>query len=208
MDAWNIFGLGFVASAALIIAIGAQNAFVLRQGLRGEHVPAVVLICALSDALLIQAGVWGVGTAIAAAPALDAAMRIGGAAFLLAYAAIAARRAWRPAALDVAAAGAMAAGAGRREAIVTAIALTWLNPHVYLDTVLLLGAIASPYALAERGWFAGGATAASIAWFVALGYGARWLRPWLASAAAWRMLDGAIALVMVLIAVTLLRGLA
>ena len=204
MQTWNLFVFGFSASAALIIAIGAQNAFVLRQGLRGEHVPLVVLICALSDAMLIQAGVWGVGAAVAALPAVDTAVRLFGAAFLIGYAVIAARRAMKPAALVAAQPG---SGGRAAAAAVTAMALTWLNPHVYLDTVLLLGAIASPLAQAERGWFAAGATAASIGWFSALGFGARWLRPWLATPRAWRALDALIALIMLGIALSLLRGL-
>lgn len=187
----------------LIIAIGAQNAFVLRQGLLREHVLAVVLVCAVSDAVLIQAGVWGLGTAVAAHPALAWGARWLGAGFLLLYAAKAALRACRPQALSV---GPANAGASARGVVLTALALTWLNPHVYLDTVLLLGAIASPYALAPRAGFAVGASMASVAWFAALGYGARWLAPVFSTPNAWRVLDGVIAATMLVLAMGLLQS--
>lgn len=187
----------------LIIAIGAQNAFVLRQGLLREHVLAVVLVCAVSDAVLIQAGVWGLGTAVAAHPALAWSARWLGAGFLLLYAAKAALRAFRPQALSVSAAN---TGASARGVVLTALALTWLNPHVYLDTVLLLGAIASPYELAPRAGFAVGASMASVVWFAALGYGARWLAPVFSTPKAWRVLDGVIAATMLVLAVGLLQS--
>jgi L-lysine exporter family protein LysE/ArgO len=189
---------GFANSMALIAAIGAQNAFVLRQGLRREHVWAVVLTCAVSDALLISLGVAGLGTAIAGRPALLQVARWCGAAFLLGYAALAARRALRPAALRPS----EARPATLRATLVACLAFTYLNPHVYLDTVLLLGAVASQH---RHQWvFAAGAAAASAVWFAALGGGARRLAPVLARPAAWRVLDGAVAAVMVAIAASLL----
>jgi L-lysine exporter family protein LysE/ArgO len=182
-------GLGFGLS--LIVAIGAQNAFVLRQGLRGEHVGMVVAICAVSDAILIALGVAGAGALLKGAPTLVDAVRIGGAAFLLTYAVLAARRAWRPGALEAAAGGA----SGRRAVLLAALALTWLNPHVYLDTVILLGSVAAAHGDA-RWSFGLGAACGSVLWFTGLGFGARLLRRPFARPGAWRALDGAVALVM------------
>ncbi len=200
MNIGNAFANGFLSGAVLIIAIGAQNAFVLRQGLRCEHVTGVVLVCALSDALLIQAGVWGFGVAVAANPVWANVARWAGATFLVGYGLRAAARALQPASLE---AGDADASTNARAAIMTALALTWLNPHVYLDTVLLLGAIASPYDKIPRTAFAAGATLASLLWFSGLGYGARWLAPVFANPMAWRALDGLIALIMVGIALGL-----
>ena len=191
---------GFAASAVLIIAIGAQNAFVLRQGLRREHVVAVVLTCALSDLLLILAGIGGLGAVITARPGLVTVVRWIGAAFLIAYAGLAARRALRPAALNPA----DRAPATLRATLLTCLALTYLNPHVYLDTVLLLGSVAQQHA--HRWLFGLGAAAASLAWFTALGAGAHRLGPLLARPAAWRVLDALIAVVMLAVALTLLLG--
>ena len=195
-------GLGLGLS--LIIAIGAQNAFVLRQGLRREHVLAVVLICALSDAVLIALGVGGLGTLLQFVPWLLVVVRIGGAVFLIVYGILAARRAFRPAALIAEDAG---TSTPLWTAIVTCLALTWLNPHVYLDTVVLLGSVAGTHG-DDRWWFGFGAAAGSILWFTALGFGARFLRPLFAKPLAWRVLDGIIAVVMIAIAVSLLLGLA
>ena len=197
-------GLGLGLS--LIVAIGAQNAFVLRQGLRGEHVGAVVAVCAASDVVLISAGVAGVGALVQQAPWALVAVRVGGAAFLLGYAAHALQRALRLAdsALDARRAPERGTLAG---ALATALALTWLNPHVYLDTVVLLGSIAGTHGT-SRWWFGLGAGAASCLWFAALGFGARLLRPVFARPVAWRVLDGAIAVVMALLAASLLAGLA
>jgi L-lysine exporter family protein LysE/ArgO len=192
---------GFGFGLSLIVAIGAQNAFVLRQGLRVEHVGLVVAACALSDALLIAAGVAGAGAALAHAPALADAVRAAGALFLLAYAALAARRALRPAAL--APARADRGRASRGATLATTLALTWLNPHVYLDTVVLLGTVAATHG-AQRWVFAVGAALGSVVWFTALGYGARGLRPLFARPAAWRVLDGLVAVVMTAIALSLL----
>ncbi|GGS48267.1 LysE/ArgO family amino acid transporter [Streptomyces griseoviridis] len=194
---------GFGTGLSLIVAIGAQNAFVLRQGIRRDAVLAVVGICALSDALLIALGVGGVGAVVVAWPgALTAVGWIGG-AFLLGYGALAARRVVRPA-------GALRAEGGdaatsRRRAVLTCLALTWLNPHVYLDTVFLLGSVA-----ADRGslrWTFGlGAALASLVWFAALGFGARYLGRFLARPAAWRVLDGLVAATMITMGVLLITG--
>jgi L-lysine exporter family protein LysE/ArgO len=194
-------GLGFGLS--LIIAIGAQNAYVLRQGLRREHVLAVVLVCALSDAILITVGVAGFGTIVQLAPWLLVVVRIAGAVFLLVYGALALRRALKPSKLTTDAAGATAA---LLPVLGTAVALTWLNPHVYLDTIVLLGGVAGTHG-ADRGWFGVGAALGSVLWFSLLGFGARLLRPVFARPIAWRVLDVFVAVVMVAIAISLLAGL-
>jgi L-lysine exporter family protein LysE/ArgO len=195
-------GLGFGLS--LIVAIGAQNAFVLRQGLRREHVLPVVLVCAVSDAILIAVGVAGFGALLQAVPWLLVVVRIGGAAFLIAYGVFAARRALRPSTLGV-----DPAGTPTRlwVTVATVTALTWLNPHVYLDTVVLLGSVAGTHG-PDRWCFALGAVVASILWFAALGYGARLFRPVFARPASWRVLDGVVALIMFALAIGLLAGLA
>jgi L-lysine exporter family protein LysE/ArgO len=192
-----VAGLGLGLS--LIVAIGAQNAFVLRQGLRTEHVAAVVAVCLLSDVVLIAAGVGGAGALVTRAPDLVTVVCVAGAAFLLVYGLMAARRALRPAALLSDVAGERR---GLAVTVTTALALTWLNPHVYLDTVVLLGALAGTYD-DRRWWFGAGAALGSALWFVGLGYGARLLRPVFARPAAWRVLDGLIAVVMVSLAVSL-----
>jgi L-lysine exporter family protein LysE/ArgO len=196
-----VSGLGLGLS--LIVAIGAQNAFVLRQGLRSEHVAAVVAVCLLSDAALIAAGTAGAGALVARLPSLLTAVCFAGAAFLLVYGLMAARRVVRPAALVTEAAGRRA---GLAVTVTTCLALTWLNPHVYLDTVVLLGSLAGTWD-DLRWWFAGGAAAGSAVWFTGLGYGARLLRPVFARPTAWRVLDAGIAVVMVSLAVSLaVRG--
>jgi L-lysine exporter family protein LysE/ArgO len=189
---------GFAASVVLIVAIGAQNAFVLRQGLRREHVLPVVLTCALSDLALILAGIAGLGAVIAAQPTAVTVIKWVGAAFLIGYAALAAKRAIRPSGLRPT----DRAPATLRATLLTCLALTYLNPHVYLDTVLLLGAVAQHHP--HRWLFGIGAAAASLVWFTALGAGAHKLAPVLARPAAWRVLDGLIAVVMMTVAVTLL----
>ncbi|MEV4636468.1 LysE/ArgO family amino acid transporter [Actinoplanes sp. NPDC049548] len=189
---------GFAASVVLIVAIGAQNAFVLRQGLRREHVVPVVLTCAISDLLLIAAGIAGLGAVVAGHPAVLTAIRWSGAVFLLGYALLAAKRAIRPTALSPA----DRAPATLRATLLTCLALTYLNPHVYLDTVLLLGSLAQQYA--HQWLFGVGAAAASGVWFAALGLGARKLAPVLNKPVAWRILDGLIAAVMAGLAVALL----
>jgi L-lysine exporter family protein LysE/ArgO len=197
-------GLGLGLS--LIVAIGAQNAFVLRQGLLGEHVAAVVGICIASDAVLIVAGVAGAGAVLSAMPGALVVVRLAGAAFLLGYGALAARRALRPVGAALRAEDA-AGAAGRRRgllpALATCLALTWLNPHVYLDTVVLLGSVGAGRG-GQRWWFAAGAATASLLWFTLLGGGAAALRPLFARPNAWRALDGLIAAVMAALGVGLL----
>jgi L-lysine exporter family protein LysE/ArgO len=189
---------GFAAAAVLIIAIGAQNAFVLRQGLRREHVLPVVLTCAFSDLILILAGIGGLGAVVNARPAAVTVIRWVGAVFLVSYAVLAARRALRPAALNPA----ERAPATLRATLLACLAFTYLNPHVYLDTVLLLGSIAQQH---PHHWIFGlGAAAASLVWFTALGAGAHRLAPLLARPAAWRVLDALIAAVMLAVAANLI----
>lgn len=188
---------GFTSTAMLIMAIGAQNAFVLRQGLRREHVMPVVLVCALSDAVLLQVGVWGMGSVLLARPEWAQFMRWAGALFLLMYAAQTAARALRPGQLVVAAGG---PAASLRATLATVGALTWLNPHVYLDTVVLLGTMATPYPPWGRALFAAGGSVASALWFLGLGMGARWLAPLFAAPAAWRVLDAVTAVTMLVLA--------
>ena len=222
-------GVGF----SLIIAIGAQNLYVLRQGMRREHVLIVIAICALSDAALIAVGVSGIGAALQHVPWLVVVVRWAGAAFLITYGVLAARRAWSgegglvdaaegattdaptDAAPDDAAPSGDASTGGVATAtrvprvtasvaavVTTTLALTWLNPHVYLDTLFLLGSVANSYT-DERWWFAAGAMAASVIWFSALGIGARHLGRVLRSPRAWRILDGVIAAVMIVLGVML-----
>jgi Lysine efflux permease len=228
------FGLGL----SLIVAIGAQNAYLLRQGLRQEHVTPVVIVCAASDVALYVVGAAGFGTVATRMPWLIDVVRWAGAAFLIAYGGLAAKRALRsdgstlqPATDDVPGPeGGAASSAGARDAsdaaertgagaggsrvgvarvvsirgvVLTALALTWLNPHVYLDTVFLAGSVAAAQG-AGRWAFVLGASVASIGWFTALGYGARVLGRWLSTPRAWRVLDAVIAVVMVTIGVSLL----
>ncbi|ALJ34029.1 amino acid transporter [Azospirillum brasilense] len=190
---------GLLLGLSLIVAIGAQNAFVLRQGLRGEHVLAVCATCAVSDALLILAGVGGFAQAAQWLPWLETATRYAGAAFLLVYGLRSFRSAWRAGgALDPAS----AVPAGLGATLATCLALTWLNPHVYLDTVVLVGSVSTQFAEGKHA-FALGAMTASLLFFFALGYGARLLRPVFARPGAWRALDTGIGLVMCAIAVNL-----
>lgn len=176
----------------MILAIGAQNAFVLRQGIRGEHVFAVAFTCALSDAVLIAAGVAGFGLLTEGLPWLEPVLRWGGAVFLLAYGLRSFVSAWRGGAVLQVTDGAAQALA---PVLLTCLALTWLNPHVYLDTVVLIGSVA-------RGWpgqglaFGAGAVAASFTFFFALAYGARALAPLFARPGAWRLLDMGVGVVM------------
>ncbi|MGA0566806.1 LysE/ArgO family amino acid transporter [Rathayibacter sp. KR2-224] len=190
---------GFGFSLSLIVAIGAQNAFVLRQGLRREHVLPIVIVCAGSDAVLITAGIAGIGALVLTAPWVIAVVRWVGVGFLLVYGVLAARRAARPGELDPASG---ASPAGLWPTIGACMAFTWLNPHVYLDTVVLMGTVGNGYG-PNRWWFALGAAVASAVWFAALGFGARMLRPLFRSPVAWRVLDILIALTMFAIAVTL-----
>ncbi|MFI5530700.1 LysE/ArgO family amino acid transporter [Kitasatospora sp. NPDC051853] len=185
---------GFGTGLSLIVAIGAQNAFVLRQGVRRHAVLAVVAICAVSDAALIALGVTGVGTVVTAWPAALSVVGLVGGAFLLCYGFLAARRALRPDPTATLTGGGPGARSVRR-AVLTCLAMTWLNPHVYLDTVLLLGSLAS-----DRGdlrWaFGAGAVLASLCWFAGLGFGARLLSGVLSRPKAWRVLDGLVAATM------------
>ncbi len=201
-DALTTAAAGFGTGLTLIVAIGAQNAFVLRQGIRRDAVLAVVGICALSDALLITLGVAGVGAVVVAWPGVLTAVAWVGGAFLLGYGALAARRVFRPAGALVTEGD---AAGSRRRAVLTCLAMTWLNPHVYLDTVFLLGTVA-----ADRGpmrWTFGlGAALASLCWFAALGFGARLLSRHLAKPTAWRVLDGLVAATMIALGVGLLAG--
>ncbi|MGU3498389.1 L-lysine exporter [Mycobacterium sp. C31M] len=188
--------IGFLTTMALIAAIGAQNAFVLRQGIRGEHVVPVIALCTVSDLILIAAGIAGVGALITAHPTAVTVVKIGGAAFLLGYGLLAARRAWRPGTLTPA----EETPVRLIEVLLTAAALTWLNPHVYLDTVVLLGSLANDHG-DQRWLFGAGAVAASALWFTGLGLGARRLAGLFASPSTWRVLDGIIAVVMVALGV-------
>jgi L-lysine exporter family protein LysE/ArgO len=194
---------GFLTGLSLIVAIGAQNAYVLRQGIRREHVGAVALLCSAADAALIVAGVTGIGTIVERAPVVLDVVRWAGAAFLLGYAVLALRRAVHPGELHAATGGARV---GVRTVLTTAAALTFLNPHVYLDTVLLLGSIANQHGDDGRWYFAAGAVLGSFVWFFGLAYGARRLAPLFARPAAWRVLDGVIAVVMAAIALSLVLG--
>jgi L-lysine exporter family protein LysE/ArgO len=190
--------LGFLACFALIAAIGAQNAFVLRQGIRGEHVLAVVAVCTVSDIVLISAGIAGVGALVTAHPTAMDVAKFGGAVFLVGYGLLAARRAWRPSTLTP------SEGKPARllEVLVTCLALTWLNPHVYLDTVVLLGALANEHR-DDRWLFGVGAITASAVWFAGLGLGARRLARFFAAPLTWRILDGIIAVAMIGLGVSL-----
>lgn len=204
-DVFHAAGLGLGTGLALIVAIGAQNAFVLRQGIRGEHVGPVVAVCALSDAVLIAAGVLGTGALLTAAPAAVVVLRYIGAAFLVTYGVMAARRILHPKAL-VSAASPGVGRSGLATALATVLALTWLNPHVYLDTVLLLGSVANAQGPGLQWWFGAGAMLGSILWFCSLGFGAKLLRGFFARPASWRILDGAIAVTMVGLGVGLAVG--
>ena len=193
---------GLAAGLALIVAIGSQNAFVLRSGLARRHVGPVVAVCTLSDIVLIAAGVAGIGTVVTRAPVVLDVVRWGGVAFLAAYAVLSFRRAWRGGeSLDP---DAPASTAGLAAAVTTALALTWLNPHVYLDTVLLLGSLANQHD--DRWLFALGAMVGSLLWFTGLGYGARLASPLFRRPTAWRVLDVLIGVTMLLIAAGLAAG--
>jgi L-lysine exporter family protein LysE/ArgO len=182
------FSLGF----SLILAIGAQNAFVLKQGLKGEHVLLVCLICAASDAILILIGVSGFHVLVASFPSLVTIARFGGAAFLLVYGLLSFYNAIR---LDQGLLPSEIRSNSAWQAALTCLAFTWLNPHVYLDTVVLLGSVSTQFG-ADITWFAGGAVLASFVFFFGLGYGASLLRPVFATARAWRVLDFLIGCIM------------
>ncbi|MEU0532684.1 LysE/ArgO family amino acid transporter [Amycolatopsis tolypomycina] len=191
---------GFGTGLSLIVAIGSQNAFLLQQGLRGGAVAPLVVICAVSDLVLIGLGVSGIGAVLEQWPTAIGAIAVGGGLFLLAYGALAGRRAFRPSVMSV--------GEERtplRKAVLTCVAFTWLNPHVYLDTVLLLGSLAVAHGTGR--WLFGiGAGIASAVWFSALGFGARRLAGVFAKPTAWRVLDGVIAATMTALGATMLLG--
>lgn len=199
---WPVFLQGLALSFGLIVAIGSQNAFVLRQGLRREHVGSVVLFCGVADAVLIAGGVFGMAQASGEWPQMARALALAGALFLAWYG-------WK-ALLRVRHAGRLQAAPGGAElpqsaALAQAAAFTLLNPHVYLDTVLLVGSIGAQQPAALQGWFVAGASAASMAWFTLLGFGARWLAPWFARPRAWQVLDGLIGVTMWVLAALLIR---
>jgi L-lysine exporter family protein LysE/ArgO len=199
----SAFTRGLALCFGLIVAIGAQNTFVLRQGLRGEHVLPVVLFCSAADALLVFAGVAGMSQMLANSPALAAYLAAGGAVFLFAYAAMAMRRALHVHSLQV------AGMAGRRVALggvmLQLAAFTFLNPHVYLDTLMLMGSVGAAQPGAGRWFFVAGAASASLVWFTSLGFGARLLAPWLNRPNAWRWLDASIALMMAVLGALVAR---
>jgi L-lysine exporter family protein LysE/ArgO len=195
------FAQGAAMMAGLIVAIGAQNVQVLRQGMAGRHVPAVVLICTLSDWLLVALGVFGLGALIARQAWLLEVFRYGGALFLLVYGARAAQRAWRGSAPGL---GVGATSGSFAAALGSTLALTYLNPHVYLDTVVLVGSVGAQHAGAARLSFVAGAWTASALWFAMLGFGASRAGPWLSRPAAWRAIDASVALVMAAVAAQLL----
>lgn len=193
---------GFALGLVLIVAIGAQNAFVLRQGLRREHVGVIVALCALADALLMLAGVAGLGRVLGERPAWAAVLTWGGALFLTAYGLRALHRARQP--------GSLLAAAGNQpislqNALLQTMAFTFLNPHVYLDTLLLVGSVGAQQPAPVRWFFAAGAVTASVLWFSALGYGARLLAPLFARPRAWQVLDAVIGVTMLLLAGLLWR---
>jgi L-lysine exporter family protein LysE/ArgO len=191
---------GFLLGGGLIVAIGAQNAFVIRQGVIGKHVFLVCLFCALADALLIWSGTYGLSALLKAFPQLIQVMTYGGAAFLVWYGVKALQRALNPEAMNMDEAQSQTLW----NALVTCAGFTFLNPHVYLDTVILVGSIANARAAGEQAPFAAGATLASFIWFFALGYAAVLLRPWLARPKVWRSIDFGIAAIMFLLAGKLL----
>ncbi len=201
--AWPVFVQGLALSLGLIVAIGAQNAFVLRQGLRREHVWPVVAFCALADAVLITAGVLGMAQALGERPGLARALALAGAAFLAVYGWQALRRARQASQLNTAEGGAPALSL--RSALAQAAAFTLLNPHVYLDAVLLVGSIGAQQPPGLQGWFVAGASAASLLWFCALGFGARWLAPLFARPRAWQVLDALIGVTMWVLSALLVR---
>lgn len=197
---WSIWGTGLVTGLALIIAIGAQNAFVLRQGIRREHVGVVVALCMVSDAVLILGGTAGIGALVSRFPLALDVLRWGGAAYLAWWAVRSFVSALRPSSLTA------EAPRSRGSVVATTLALTYLNPHVYLDTVVLLGGLANQHGPDARWVFAAGAVVGSVVWFSALGYGARALSGVLDSPRTWRVVDLVVGVVMLALALNLVRG--
>ncbi len=195
---WQSYFNGLLVAAGLIVAIGAQNAFVLAQSLRREHHLPVAALCVTCDALLVAAGVFGLASLLAQSPLLLAVARWGGAAFLIWLGVQALRRALNPQALQQHDSGPRS----RRAVLLAALAVTLLNPHVYLDTVLLIGSLGAQQPV--PGAYALGAASASLLWFFTLALGAAWLAPWLARPATWRLLDLAVAAMMLAVAGQLL----
>jgi L-lysine exporter family protein LysE/ArgO len=196
------FTQGWLMTLGLIVAIGAQNALVLRQGLCRQHVGPVVALCTASDWLLTALGVFGLGAVIRSAPVLLEVFRYGGALFLIGYGVLALHRCVTASGMLTAAAG----GTGLTAALTSTLALTYLNPHVYLDTVVLLGGVGAQHPLAGQVAFVMGAGLASLMWFTGLGYGAAAASRWLRHPAVWRVIDGSVAVVMFAVAAHLLLG--
>jgi L-lysine exporter family protein LysE/ArgO len=199
MTMLQIVVAGMLTGLALIVAIGAQNAFLLRQGIRGDQVLPIVVTCLVSDVVAITAGVAGLGAVLERWPAVLPVAQLLGGLYLIAFGVHAAMRAWRPTGLDASDGAALTPG----RAILLTLALTWLNPHFYLDAVLMLGTVANSFGQ-DRWWFVLGTFTASVLWFFGLGYGARLLRGVFARPSAWRVLDSAIAVVMGALGVGLL----
>jgi L-lysine exporter family protein LysE/ArgO len=199
---WPIFLQGFVLCFGLIVPIGAQNAFVLRQGLRREHVTSIVLFCGAADSVLIVTGIYGMAQVIGDRPWLTRTLALAGAVFLAWYGWKAILRMRHSDNLQADPGG---DGLRRGAAVAQAAAFTLLNPHVYLDTVLLVGGIGAQQPVNLQAWFAAGACIASLVWFGLLGFGARWLAPWFATPKAWRILDGLIGVTMWTIATIMCR---
>lgn len=197
---WQSYLNGLLVSLGLIMAIGTQNAYVLAQSLRREHHLSVALLCIVCDAVLVAAGVFGLANVLAHNPMLLAVARWGGVVFLLWYGAMALRRALSPQSL---AQGDADGQRSRRAVLLTALAVTLLNPHVYLDTVLLIGSLGAQQAV--PGAYVAGAASASVLWFSTLAIGAAWLAPWLARPTTWRLLDLMVAVMMFIVAVQLIR---
>lgn len=197
---WQSYSNGLLVAIGLIMAIGAQNAFVLAQSLRREHHLPVAALCIVCDALLVAAGVFGLASLLAQSPALLAIARWGGAAFLLWYGSQALLREARPQALHAA----DSAPRSLRAVLLAALAVTLLNPHVYLDTVVLIGSLGAQQP--EPGAYAAGAASASFLWFSTLALGAAWLAPWLAKPLTWRLIDLGVALMMFAVAAQLIVG--
>jgi L-lysine exporter family protein LysE/ArgO len=197
-----VFLQGLALSLGLIMAIGAQNAFVLRQGLRREYIFSIVLFCALADAFLISAGVLGMAHILGERPMLARMLSLAGAVFLAVYGWKALQRSRHASMLITSESG---DGLSRTAALAQAAAFTFLNPHVYLDTVLLVGSVGTQHPPSLQGWFVGGASVASVAWFALLGYGSRWLAPWFARPRAWQILDALIGVTMLVLSALLIH---
>jgi L-lysine exporter family protein LysE/ArgO len=198
---WQSYLNGLLVAAGLIMAIGTQNAFVLAQSLRREHHLPVAMLCIICDALLVAAGVFGLANVLAQNPTLLAVARWGGVVFLLWYGAQALRRACSQQSLQQ---GAATGLRSRRAVLLSALAVTLLNPHVYLDTVLLIGSLGAQQS--DPGAYVVGAASASLLWFSTLAIGAAWLAPWLARPATWRLLDLLVAVMMFSVAAQLIKS--